>query len=66
MKLYEYAIILHPTESEAEDGKKSEIVVDVSRVLAGNEREAMMHASRAIPAEFENRLDQLEIAIRPF
>jgi hypothetical protein len=40
--------------------------VDVTRVLSNNDKEAMMLAARAIPEEYVNRLDRVEIALRPF
>lgn len=70
MKLYEYCVIHTPlpTKDQAERGEepKSELVVDVTRVLASDEREAGMHAARAIPSQFVDRLSQLDIAVRPF
>jgi hypothetical protein len=70
MKLFEYAVIYTPlqTKDQNERGEdpKSELVVDVTRTLAESEREAMMHASRAIPAQYADKLSQLDIAIRPF
>ena len=70
MKLYEYAVIHNPlpTKDQKERGEtpKSQLVVDVTRVLANNEKEAMMLAARAIPQEYTDSLDRVEIAIRPF
>jgi hypothetical protein len=40
--------------------------VDVTRVLAGSDKEAMMLAARAIPDKFTEQLEQVEIALRPF
>jgi len=70
MKLFEYAVIHNPKptkeQHERGDTPKSELVVDVTRVLANNEKEAMMLAARSIPEKFTDKLDQLEIALRPF
>ena len=70
MKLYEYAVIFNPlpTKDERDRGEKplSKLVVDITRVLANNDKEATMHAARAIPTEFTDKLDRVEIAVRPF
>lgn len=70
MKLFEYAVIYNPkpTKDQMERGEnpKSELVVDVTRVLANNDKEAMMLAARSIPEKYTDKLDQLDIACRPF
>ena len=69
-KIFEYAVIHHPvaTKDQQDRGEKpkSELVVDVKRVLANNEKEAAMLAARDIPAEYTDKLDRVEIALRPF
>lgn len=70
MKLYEFAVIYNPlpTKDQQERGEtpKSELIVDVTRVLSNNDKEAMMLAARAIPQEYTTKLDRVEIALRPF
>lgn len=70
MKLYEFAVIYTPiqTRDQLERGEKpkSVLVVDVTRVLANADGEASMLAARAIPAEYADKLDQVQIAVRPF
>lgn len=70
MKIYEYAVIYHPTstkeEKERGEKSKSKLVVDVTRVLCRDDKEAAMLAARAIPEEYVAKLDRCEIAIRPF
>ncbi len=70
MKLYEYAVIYNPlpTKDEKERGEvpKSQLIVDVTRVLSNNDKEAMMLAAREIPESFTDKLDRVEIALRPF
>lgn len=68
MKIYEYAVIYEPSEEAREDDKtlKPLLIVDVKRVLAGGDQEVTIIASRDIPAEYIDKLDQVEIAIRPF
>lgn len=70
MKLYEYAVIYNPlqTKEQKELGEpaKSELIVDVTRILSNNDKEAMMLAARAIPEKYTDKLAQVEIALRPF
>lgn len=67
MKLYEYAVIFTP-RAKGKDGEraKAELVVDVTRVLANSDKEATMLAARAIPDKYADKLEQVEIAVRPF
>jgi len=70
MKLYEFAIIYTPVQSkdQHERGEKpvSELIVDVTRVLAESDKEATMLAARAIPSEYASKLSQVEVVVRPF
>jgi hypothetical protein len=70
MKLYEYAVIYNPAQTKEQKDAgvtpKSELLVDITRVLANNEKEASMLAARAIPDTHTDKLDRVEIALRPF
>lgn len=66
MKIFQYAVIKHPTEKETEDGKKSELIVELTTILASDEKAAAMHAARAIPDEYAGDMDCLEVAVRSF
>jgi hypothetical protein len=66
LSLFQYAIIFHPTEKEAKNGKKSKIVVEPTTIMAETETIASMKIIKKIPKEYDERLDQIEIAIRPF
>lgn len=65
MKLYEFCVIYRPAK-EKDVEQKPVLLVDVTRVLAGSEKEAGMMAARAIPESHADKLDRLEIALRPF
>ncbi len=69
-KLFEYAAIYNPlpTKDQNERGEKpkSELIVDVKRVLANSEKEAAMMAARDVPEQYIDKLDRVEIALRPF
>jgi hypothetical protein len=70
MKLFEFALIYRPklTKEQKDNGEnpKAELVQDVKRILALDEKSALMQAARAIPKEYETKLDLVEIALRPF
>lgn len=71
MKLFEYAIIKHPTEKEKKDGKKSELIKSkqgffITNSLADDIDRAKLLAARDIPDDLIDQLDRLEIAVRPF
>jgi len=70
-KLFEYAVIYHPREKKDAAGnpleqKKSILVQDITKVLAGSDKEVAMLAAKAIPNEYDDKLDDVEIVIRPF
>lgn len=66
VKLYQYAVFFTPTEKEAKDGLKPEVLTQVTNVLVGNEQEAVILASRSIPENYLDRLAQVNIVVRPF
>ncbi len=67
-KVYEYVLIFRPTAKERKDDDKKDFLINggVNHVLAKDEAMAAMVVAREIPNEYEDRLDQVEIAIRPF
>lgn len=66
-KLFQYAILWHPTEKQAkEDGLKSIVLVEPKTVLAESQSSALMSAAMEIPVDRKGELDQIEIAMRPF
>jgi len=64
--LFQYAILFHPTEEEMEKGQKSKVLSDLKTILAVNQNSAFLAAAKQIPDGYEDKLDQVEIAIRPF
>ncbi len=65
-KIFQYAVLLHPTETEAKEGKKSELIVHPTVILANDQNSANMAAVMAIPTQYKEKLDQIEVAMRPF
>ena len=69
-KLFEYAVLFHPKESEDARGNDttppSQLLVSPVVVLAGSDKEVAMRAARAVPEKYETQLEQVEIVVRPF
>jgi uncharacterized protein with ATP-grasp and redox domains len=70
-KLFEYAVIYHPKEKKdaagnATETKKSVLVQSVTTVLAGGEQEVGIIAAKSIGEEYMDKLEDVEIVIRPF
>lgn len=70
MKLYQYAVLYTPiqTKDQADRGEKPKtvIVVDIKSVVANSDAEVGMLAARELPPEYADKLDQIQVAIRPF
>ena len=60
--LYEYAVIHNPTKKDS----VAKILVDVTQVLARTEKEVVILAAREIPDDYLDRLEEVDIAVRPF
>jgi hypothetical protein len=69
-ELYEYAVLRHPkqTKEQAERNEtpKTVVVVPQTSVLAANEAEVSILAGRAIPPDLLDKLDEIQICVRPF
>jgi len=68
-KLFEYAVLYHPkrTKDQADAGvyPKSEVLVPPTTTI-GQEAEIPMIAARAIPVTHQDKLEDVEIVVRPF
>lgn len=69
-KLFEYAVMYHPKTKKDPQGneivKKSQLLGEVTRVLAENEQEVSILAARSIPEDHLTHLDEIEVVVRPF
>lgn len=65
-KLFEYAVVFTPTAKELGKGEKQKIILNPTTILAANEQAAAMQVAREIPDDYADKLDQLDINIRPF
>lgn len=71
-KLFEFAVIYHPKQKVKKEGedeppsKKSVLVKAPESVLATSEQEVGILAARSVPEEYIDKLEDVEIVIRPF
>ena len=65
-KIFEYAVLFHPKTKKEGASEPSKLIVDVARMVASNDKEVAIKAAREIPEQYLDKLDQVEIAIRPF
>ncbi len=69
-RLFEYAVIYHPKETSDAQGNdttpKDELLTAPTSILASSDREVGIIAGRGIDAKYLDKLDQVEVVIRPF
>ena len=69
-RVFEYVVLHHPTAKKDlagnEEVVKTKLLVDVKRVLATDEKEVGIVAAREIPEGYLDKLEQVEIVVRPF
>jgi hypothetical protein len=67
MDLYLVAVILNPTKKQKdEEGAVPVIVVQPTGVMAKDDTQAAMKASRLVPEEHAGKDDRLEVRVLPF
>ena len=66
MRIFEYAIIVHPNKKQKEQGERCRFVVEPKAILAQDEKQAALLAGREIPEDLLAQLEQVEVAVRPF
>ena len=63
---FQYVIIHRASKEERKDGKKDVIIQDLKSVMAKNESVVGMIAVREIPEDYADKLDRVDIVVRPF
>ncbi len=67
MKIFEVAVLYVPAEKKNEETtEKAVLLVKPIAILAKNDAAAQIQVARMIPAEYEDKLEQIQIAVRPF
>ena len=69
-KLFEYTVIYNPKPRKDANGNdttpKSELVIEPKWRLADSDKQVAMIAAREIPEQYLDKLDEVEVIIRPF
>jgi hypothetical protein len=69
-KLFEYAVLYHPKATKAQidagDTPKSVLVTHPTSILATADQEVSIHAARSVPDTYLDKLENVEIVVRPF
>lgn len=66
LRLFTYCVLQHPTKEELDKGVSIKMLIEPTNKLASDEKSLSMHIARALPEEVINKLEQIEIIIRPF
>lgn len=66
MKLFQVAMILRPTDKDAENGKGPELIMEPSWFLAPTDQGAAMLAGRKLADDKLAYMDRIEVLVRPF
>ena len=66
LRLFEYAVILHPEKDDNGRYRGDSELIEMKCVMAVDEKAATFKIARSIDADYENDYDRLEIAIRAF
>lgn len=69
-KLFEYAVLYHPkpTKDQNDRGEtpKSIVLTKPETIMAASDAEVSILAARSIETEYLDRLEDVEILVRPF
>lgn len=69
-KLFEYAVLYHPKPTKEQNDRgetpKSEVLIQPTSALAISPEQVSVLASRAIPETHVDKLEDVEIVVRPF
>ncbi len=68
-KLFEYAALYHPKPKKVGDQDVTDpsvVIIEPKRVVAKDPAGAGILAARDIPADYLDKLDDVEILVRPF
>lgn len=64
--VYQYVVILKPSETQENHGIKPEIQGSISAVLAESERSALLKIVSGLSNDLKENIDNIDIVLRPF
>ena len=65
-KLFEYVLLHHAPKKKDEERGRTHLLYGPMTIIARDEREVGIRAATEIPAAYLDKLDEVEILIRPF
>jgi hypothetical protein len=66
MQLYQFVIIAHEVDDKNKRTGSIKILKDVTTVVASDTANVLLQAAVFIPAEYQNKLELVEVVHRPF
>jgi hypothetical protein len=67
LRLFEYAVICQPkADKDGDVVEEGAVLVPVTAQLAKDEAQVNMIAARKIPEEYLDKLDRVQVVVRPF
>lgn len=66
MKLFQYALIFKEVDKDNKFTGKGKIIQEITSILAIDQQAASFQAATNVPVEYKDKLDQVELVIRPF
>lgn len=68
-KLFQFAVLFHEEWKVGEDMKtkvETKMIVEPKTILATDEKSATLKIAKELPEEYMDRLENIEILLRPF
>lgn len=65
-RMFQYAILWHPSKEQAKEGQKSKMLIAPTMILGSDDKTVGMRAIKAIPAEYDAQLEQIEVVVQAF
>ena len=68
-KLFQFAVVYHEVIDKGENKKEeisSKVIIEPSTILAQDEKVALLQVAKKIPDDYQEKLQDVEILLRPF
>lgn len=66
-RLFQFAVLFHEKiEKNNKEEIKSKEIISIKTILAVDEKVAVLQIAKQIPDEYQDKLQDIEIVIRPF
>lgn len=64
--LYEWAAVYRPVDEDGDEIKGELKIIQEGKLFASDTTKAIIQIAKLIPAEFDDKIDDIEIILRPF